>query len=211
GDTHNIWIDPKDGNRILVTNDGGMYMTTDHGSTSSRVTLPIGQIYHVAVDNDVPYKIYGNMQDDGTMRGPSNVTEAGPNVPGQGNFGGRGGGGFGGRGGGGQWEHGLGGCESGFTIPDPTNTDIVWATCYGEVVFSIAPSDVQKGLIWAGTNDGKVWYTKDAGKSWNDVTKNITGLPVWGVVSKIEPSHFDAGTAYIAVDFHQMDNRDPWI
>ena len=82
---------------------------------------------------------------------------------------------------------------------------------YGEVVFSIAPSEVQSGLIWAGTNDGKVWYTRDAGKNWNDVTKNITGLPAWGVVSKIEPSHFDAGTAYICVDFHLMDNRDPWI
>ncbi len=120
GDTHDIWIDPKNPNRILVTHDGGMYMTTDHGQTSGRVTLPIGQIYHVAVDNDVPYKIYGNMQDDGTMRGPNNVTEAGPNVPGQG--GGRGG--FGGRGGGGEWEHNLGGCESGFTLPDVTDTNI---------------------------------------------------------------------------------------
>ena len=66
-------IDPKNPNRILVTHDGGMYMTTDHGRTSTRVTLPIGQIYHVAVDNDVPYKIYGNMQDDGTMRGANDV------------------------------------------------------------------------------------------------------------------------------------------
>ncbi|MGD0775027.1 MAG: hypothetical protein ABSC05_19600 [Candidatus Solibacter sp.] len=65
----------------------------------------------------------------------------------------------------------------------------------GEVVFSIAPSDVQKGLIWVGANDGKVWYTKDAGKNWNDVAKNITGLPAWGVVSRIEPSHFDAASA----------------
>ena len=75
GDTHDIWIDPTDGNRILVTHDGGMYMTNDHGQTASRVTLPIGQMYHVAVDNDVPYHIYGNMQDDGTMRGPSNSPE----------------------------------------------------------------------------------------------------------------------------------------
>ena len=131
GDTHDIWIDPKNPNRILVTHDGGMYMTTDHGQTAGRVTLPIGQMYHVAVDNDVPYKIYGNMQDDGTMRGPSNVTEAGPNVPGQGG-GGRGG--FGGRGGGGQWEHNLGGCESGFTLPDVTDTNTVWASCYGNEV-----------------------------------------------------------------------------
>ncbi|MCX6630270.1 MAG: hypothetical protein NTW28_21845, partial [Candidatus Solibacter sp.] len=55
------------------------------------------------------------------------------------------------------------------------------------------------------------WYTKDAGKSWNDVTKNITGLPAWGIVSRIEPSHFDAASAYICVDFHLMDNRDAWV
>ncbi len=83
GDTHDIWIDPSDPNRIMMTHDGGMFMTTDHGATSNRVTLPIGQMYHVAVDNDVPYKIYGNMQDDGTMRGLSTTQEAGANVPGQ--------------------------------------------------------------------------------------------------------------------------------
>ena len=75
---------------------------------------------------------------------------------------------------------------------------------YGEVVFSIAPSDVRKGLIWTGTNDGKVWYTKDAGKNWNDVTKNITGLPAWGVVSKIE--RFDApapASVWVFTTFHE--------
>ena len=63
---------------------------------------------------------------------------------------------------------------------------------YGEVVFAIAPSPVQRGLIWAGTNDGKVWNTRDGGANWTDVTKNITGLPAWSVVSKIDPSNFDA-------------------
>jgi photosystem II stability/assembly factor-like uncharacterized protein len=319
GDTHDIWIDPTDPNRILMTHDGGMFMTTDHGTTSNRVTLPIGQMYHVAVDNDVPYKIYGNMQDDGTMRGLSTTQEQGANVPGQAAAGGRGGrggraGGRGGNGGAavGPWEHGLGGCESGFTLPDLTNTDIVWASCYanevtrydaktkvarsispwlhtldsepnkakyrchwtpplavdpfdhnavyygcqvifrttsggqswsvisedlstrdpkyvvssggivrdnlgqfyGEVVFAIAPSEIQRGLVWAGTNDGKVWYTRDslaASPHWTDVTKNITGLPPMAVISKIEPSHFDAGTAYICADFHLADNRDPWV
>ena len=124
GDTHDIWIDPTDPNRIMMTHDGGMFMTFDHGTTQNRVTLPIGQMYHVAVDNDYPYKIYGNMQDDGTMRGLNTTQEEGPNVPGQagrGGRGGRGGGrGFGGGGGGlvGTWEHNLGGCESGFTLPD---------------------------------------------------------------------------------------------
>ena len=322
GDTHDIWIDPTDGKRVIITHDGGMNITNDHGATTNRVTLPIGQMYHVAVDNDVPYHIYGNMQDDGTMRGLSTTQEQGQNVPGQSaesGRGGRGGGGGGGRGGAGgagvgAWDHGLGGCESGFTVPDVTDSNFIWASCYGnevttydyrtkvarsvspwlhtldsepdkakyrchwtpplvidpfdhkrvyygcqvifrttnggthwnvispdlshndpkyivssggivgdnlgqfygEVVFSIAPSEVQKDLVWAGTNDGKVWYTTNAGAEgeakWTDVTKNIPGLPgTMGVISKIEPSHFDAATAYIAVDFHLMDNRQPWL
>ena len=82
---------------------------------------------------------------------------------------------------------------------------------YGEVVFAIAPSQLQQGLIWAGTNDGQIWYTKDAGANWTNVTKNIGGMPPWGTVTSIEPSHFDPGTAYVSVDFHLVDNRDPYI
>ena len=82
---------------------------------------------------------------------------------------------------------------------------------YGEVVFAIAPSEIQRGLIWAGTNDGKLWYTKDGGSNWTNVTKNMTGLPAWGTIRKIEPSHFDPATAYVAIDFHMMDNRKPFI
>ncbi len=82
---------------------------------------------------------------------------------------------------------------------------------YGEVVFAIAPSHIQKGLIWAGTNDGKIWYTKDGGGHWNDVTKNIGNVPPLGVVTSIQPSFFDPGTAYVSVDLHLMDNRDPFI
>ncbi|MEO7102529.1 MAG: hypothetical protein ABI311_04125, partial [Gemmatimonadaceae bacterium] len=82
---------------------------------------------------------------------------------------------------------------------------------YGEVVFAIAPSEISKGLIWAGTNDGKLWYTRNGGTAWTDVTKNMTGLPTWGTIRKIEPSHFDPATAYVAIDFHIMDNRKPYI
>jgi hypothetical protein len=82
---------------------------------------------------------------------------------------------------------------------------------YGEVVFAIAPSKIQKGLIWAGTNDGQVWYTKDGTANWVNVTKNITGLPAWGTVTSIAPSVFDASTAYVSIDFHLVDNRDPFI
>src|SRR5437660_1692187 len=82
---------------------------------------------------------------------------------------------------------------------------------YGEVLFSIATSQLQEGILWAGTNDGQIWYTKDRGANWTNVTKNIGGMPAWGTVTSIEPSHFDPGTAYVSVDFHLIDNRDPSI
>jgi hypothetical protein len=82
---------------------------------------------------------------------------------------------------------------------------------YGEVVFAIAPSKIQRGLIWAGTNDGLIWNTRDGGKTWNNVTKNVLGLPVWGTIRQITPSRFDAGAAYVAVDYHLMENRQPFI
>lgn len=286
GDTHDIWIDPENADRFVITDDGGMSITTVHGRGFHRIKLPIGQMYHVAVDNKIPYYFYSNMQDDGNMRGPSvpiDFNETG-------------------------WDHGMGGCESGFTIPDLTDPNIVWATCYGnkvtrwdarikhahsvspwmmtldsppnqikyrchwtaplaidpfdhntvyygcqvifktsnagqswsvispdlstqdtsrivssggivgdnlgqfygEVVFAIAPSPVQKGLIWAGTNDGQIWHTDDRGQ-WVNVTRNVAGLPSWGTITSIAPSSFEAGTAYISVDFHLMDNRDPFI
>ena len=81
---------------------------------------------------------------------------------------------------------------------------------YGEVVFAIAPSEIQRGLIWAGTNDGQIWVTKDAGTTWTNVSKNV-GMPAWGTIRKIEPSHFDPGTAYMAVDYHMMDDRRPYL
>jgi photosystem II stability/assembly factor-like uncharacterized protein len=73
------------------------------------------------------------------------------------------------------------------------------------LVFAIAESRVETDLIWAGTNDGLVHVTRDGGKKWTNVTKNIPNLPEWGTVSNIEPSPHDAGTAYITVDFHQMN------
>jgi len=82
---------------------------------------------------------------------------------------------------------------------------------YAPVVFAIAESPKEKGLIWAGTNDGLVQVTRDGGKNWSNVTKNIPGLPPWGTVSNIEPSRYDAGAAFITVDFHQVNNRDPFV
>jgi len=82
---------------------------------------------------------------------------------------------------------------------------------YAGVVFAIAESPKQAGLIWAGTNDGYVQLTRDGGKTWTNVTANIHEFPEWGTVSNIEASRYDAGTAYLTVDGHQIDNRDPFI
>jgi photosystem II stability/assembly factor-like uncharacterized protein len=82
---------------------------------------------------------------------------------------------------------------------------------YAGVVMAIAESRLERGQIWAGTNDGQLQLTRDNGKTWTNLTANIPGLPPDGTVSNIEPSRYDAGTAYIAVDLHQVNNRDPWV
>src|SRR5204863_3122303 len=63
----------------------------------------------------------------------------------------------------------------------------------------------------AGTNDGQVRVTHDAGGRWTRGTAAIPNLPAWGTISNIEPSRFDSGAAYITVDLHQVNNRDPFV
>lgn len=316
GDCHDVWFDPTDGTRYVLTDDGGASIVTKDGARSVR--LPNGQMYHVAVDNRVPYWIYSNRQDDGTMRGPSNSPEqtgngriGGPEpapAPAAGRAGG-GAGGRGGRAGGPPWDTFLGGCESGFTVPQPDNSDIVWGSCYGNkltrfdarqgtarsvspamitfdsatdlakhrchwtapvafdafdpttvyygceiiwkttnegqswvqispdlstqdprlivasggvvqdnlgqfagaTVYAIASSPRERGLLWAGTNDGKVWYTRNGGGNWVDVSANLKGTPELGTITQIWPSTFDAATAYVTIDGHVNDNRKPFI
>ena len=82
---------------------------------------------------------------------------------------------------------------------------------YGAVLFAIAESSLEEGLIWVGSNDGLVHVTRDGGEHWDNVTSNIPELPAWGTVSNVEPSSHAAGTAYISVDFHQVNDFDPYI
>ncbi|MGH9348380.1 MAG: WD40/YVTN/BNR-like repeat-containing protein, partial [Vicinamibacterales bacterium] len=78
-------------------------------------------------------------------------------------------------------------------------------------IFAVAESPRQKDLIWAGSDDGLVHVTRDAGKTWRNVTKNVPGLPAFGTVSMIEPSWFEAGTAYLVVDNHRQDDMKPYL
>lgn len=299
GDNHEMWIDATNGDRMAVVNDGGVSISVNRGHTWDRIQLPIAQIYHVTLDDQIPYFVYGNRQDGPSFRGPSNSLQFG---------------GFGGSQISRSVWHPVAGSESGFATPDPVDNNIIWSSGtgagsvsgavtrfdernhqarevevwpenvsgasaaevkyrfnwefpvtisphehnkvyvgsqfvhvtadggnswqiispdltrnersrmgisggltpdnigveYAGTVFAIAESPKEAGMIWAGTNDGYVQITRDGGKNWTNVTKNIPNLPEWGTVSNIEASRYDAGTAYITVDFHQMNNRDPF-
>jgi len=95
--------------------------------------------------------------------------------------------------------------RSGGLTPDNVGVE------YAGVVFAIAESPREKGVIWAGTNDGQLQVTRDNGARWTNVTGNISGLPRWGTVSNIEPSRHDNGVAYVTFDLHQVNNRDPFV
>lgn len=109
GDNHDIWIDPLDADRIMVAHDGCASISLNRGKTFRSVVLPIAQMYHVAVDDQIPYNVYGNRQDGYSYRGPSNSLQGYIPL--------------------GLWK-GVGGCESGFAQPDPFDNNIVWSGCY---------------------------------------------------------------------------------
>jgi photosystem II stability/assembly factor-like uncharacterized protein len=92
----------------------------------------------------------------------------------------------------------------------PITGDNTGVEIYG-TIFAIAESPKDKALLWAGSDDGLVHVSRDAGRSWTNVTKNVPGLPEWGTVATIEASPFDAGTAYLVVDAHRLDDMRPYL
>lgn len=73
-DHHAWWIHPKNGNFMIDGNDGGMNITKDGGKSWRFIgNLPVAQFYHISVDNEYPYNVYGGMQDNGSWRGPAYV------------------------------------------------------------------------------------------------------------------------------------------
>jgi len=83
-------------------------------------------------------------------------------------------------------------------------------------ILSIAPSSVEKGVIWVGTDDGNVQLTRDGGKTWELVSKVLTSgkkplVPAGASVPHIKPSHFDEATAYVVFDDHMRGNLTPYL
>ncbi len=110
-DHHDMWIDPTNGDRMAVAHDGGVSISENRGASWFKIQLPLAQLYHVTVDNAVPYHVMGNRQDGPSFRGPSN-SRTGGGIPR------------------GEW-HEVGGGESGFATPDPGDPNIVWSSASG--------------------------------------------------------------------------------
>jgi photosystem II stability/assembly factor-like uncharacterized protein len=286
-DHHAMWIDPDDPSHLIDSNDGGVYISEDRGQTWRFVgNLPLGQYYEIAVDDAVPYHVYGGLQDNGNWRGPSETW--------------RGSGirnyrwvsiGFGDgfatipdakkpRYGWTEWQGGnlmrydlrtgylrwtkpappsdtvklrfnwnapvavspfdsstvyLGAqyvfrsTDDGMSwepiSPDLTTNNPAWqqqdrsggltydvtgAENY-TTVYALALSPLEKGLIWAGTDDGNVQVTRDGGATWTNVQGAMPGKPRNGWVSHIEPSHHAAGTAYVAVHDYMRGDWSTYI
>ncbi|MFV1988038.1 MAG: sialidase [Gemmatimonadota bacterium] len=184
-DHHDIWIDPTNGDRFAIAFDGGVTITENRGDSWFRVQLPIAQMYHVTADNAVPYNVMGNRQDGPSMRGPSNTRT------------------------GGFWANGIiprgawrdvGGGESGFATPDPTNPDIVWSSASGSGARGgiVVRYDVRTGQY----RDVEVWPMSTGGWPAEDLRYRFQ----WTFPLLISPH--DSETLYVTSQHvHRTTNR----
>lgn len=136
GDNHDMWFDPKMPDRQMCAHDGCVNLSFNGGRTWTNINVPIAQMYHIAVDDQVPYYVYSNRQDAWSYRGPSRSLE-GWSIPLS------------------LW-HGVGGCESGFAQPDPFDNNIIWSGCYdgGLDVFDLTTRHMRDVRVWPQTQIG---------------------------------------------------------
>jgi len=270
-DLHALAIDPRRPERLLLGTDGGAYQSFDGGKSWEHLNrFAAGEFYRISLDESVPYRICGGLQDNLNWVGPSRTNskegivhtdwaniEGGdgfscvfdpdaPNVvyaesqggdvhrfdlksgerkklrpePAEGQPAYR----F-------HWNAPLIGSrhEKGamylggnrvfkltargenwkvispdLSTRDPEKTRSVGsgAETYG-VVYTLAESPSQKGLLWAGTDDGKVWVTVDEGGNWTDLTGNLPAEARGLWIGRIDASPHDPKVAYLAVETHR--------
>ncbi len=287
-DHHAWWINPEDPNLIIEGNDGGIGLSRDRGKTwVFDEKIPVGQFYHVNVDNEIPYNIMGGMQDNGSWLGPAYTWINGgiknyywSNVGG--------GDGFdvmpdpedaswvysmsqGGAVGRKNWKTGESwyisppalnpkiqlrfnwnsaiaqdpfdkktiyfgsqfvhksndkGVNWEIISPDLSTNDSVKITAYKNTggltlditgaethctILTIEPSKKEQGTIWAGTDDGHVQLTRDAGKTWTSFRGKIPGMPDGCWIPQIKASVFNAGEAFIVANDYRRGDMKPYI
>lgn len=301
GDNHDLWIDPDDPMRMIIGDDGGAEVSTDGGKSFTEPDFPTAQFYHVNLDNDYPYHIYGDQQDNSSIRIASKTDgyaigkddwfavaggESGYIVPDPLNSHITYGGGYDGSltkyndethqtfdispypvaaigsgsaqkkfrfqwtypiafsphdptelfvcsqyvhrsfDGGNSWEiisPDLSRHDSITMIPSggPITKDNTGAEIYADI-FAFAESPLQQGLLWAGSDDGLIhilnngWLNPYDGKNfqgatWSNVTPPTSMIGDYALISIIEPSHFSAGTVYVAANRYKMGDTKPYL
>lgn len=286
-DNHALYINPDNPKYMLLGNDGGMAITRDMGKTWQFVeNLPVGQFYHIEVDNEFPYNVYGGLQDNGTYVGPSYVltgegvrndyfmpigggdgfdvvsdpddarygyamsqqgfvfrydrltgrtnyirpTHEDPSVTLRFNwnaaiaqdpfdnstiyFGS-------------QFVHKSTDKGSNWTIisPDLTTNDTtkqrqdksggltIDATGAENhtTILVVEPSPTERGVLWAGTDDGNIQITRDGGTTWTDVTSNIKGVPAGSWINQIKASRYNNGEAVAVINNYRRFDFKPYL
>jgi photosystem II stability/assembly factor-like uncharacterized protein len=277
-DYHHTWINPDHPEIMAIGVDQGATITVNGGKTwSTWYNQPLAQSYHVATDNQFPYRVYSSQQDTGSLAITSRSND------GQITFR--------------DW-HPVGGEEYAYIAPDPLDPNITyssrvvrydwrtgesqqvgpqvalftgkyrfnrtapllfspadphvlylgsnvlfkttdgghsWQTISPDlsrpnpgipanlkpfaahenpldhrgVIYSIGPSFKDANTIWAGTDDGLIWLTRDGGKHWQDVTPK--GMTAWSKVTQLVASHYDEQTAYASVSRFRLDDLKPYI
>ena len=286
GDVQELWINPDDPRFLIMGNDGGVGISYDRGATWRFVSnLALAQFYHINVDMDIPFNVYGGLQDNGSWFGPSHVWHSGgirnydwTRVGGGDGF---------------ATFNDFGDSRYGYTQsqqgnlrrfdkvtgerkdirpvhPDGTRLRFNWnagfnidpfdsSTIYigsqfvhrsrdrGEsweiispdlttndpdkqrsfesggltldasgaenhtAIMTIAPSPVEPGVIWVGTDDGRVQVTRDAGATWANVVDRISDVPEATWVAHIEPSKFEGQGAFVVLDDHRRGNWTTYV
>ena len=187
GDHHDLWIDPEDGNRMIIGDDGGAQISFDAGNNwSTMMNQPTGQFYRVTTDNAVPYRILGAQQDNSTVRIRSKTSGAGITER--------------------DWES-TAGFESGYVVADPLNPEIVYGGNYGGYLARLdhrtgenraitvwpdnplgAGADIQKyrfqwnfPIFFSPHNPKKLYaagnhlfVTENEGQSWKNISGDLT-------------------------------------
>ncbi|NOY38542.1 MAG: hypothetical protein GXO83_13330 [Chlorobi bacterium] len=276
GDHHSLWIDPDNANYLVNTNDGGICISYDKGKNWRSFTdrLPVAQFFDIAYDMDTPFRVYGSIQDHGSMRGVVDLSHGRDKIPAQ------------------KFEWAPGGEGSTHAI-DPRNPDVVYAASfYGSIyrsdlskkgrdgsnnikpvvypdepplrgqwlapiilsphnpdivyigfqylyrskdkgdtwerispdltyndpeksgdipyqtIFTISESPIKAGLIYAGTDDGRLHVTRNGGKSWKEIT---AGLAPEKWISRVVASQYDLQTVYVTQNGKRDDEVAAYI
>jgi photosystem II stability/assembly factor-like uncharacterized protein len=295
GDNHDLWIDPRDPRRMIEGNDGGACVSFNGGQSWSTIYNQLtAQFYHLAIDDQHPYRVYGTQQDNSSVSVPSASENGGitwgdcypagtgesgyiavhprdPNVVYVGAVGSSPGGGgalqrydhrtrqirlvtvwpelYYGRGAkdlkyrfawtfpivfsphdpgtlyatgnlvfrtrdeGGSWEA----ISPDLTRQDstkleasggPLTKDTSGAEHYG-TVYAFVECPHERGVLWAGSDDGLVHVSRDDGRSWKNVTP--PDLPEWSLIATLEVSPHQPGTVYLAATRYKLDDYRAYL